>query len=119
MLGSHELSPVVLVAGLLLGGFCVLRSLGSWVTGLQLLTAAVLFGGMAGARAGSGALPIAFRDVMIVLPVYLAFLCGRAGREALKKLPGELAAGFVLVAGWMVVCLFNLDNVSTLQLLIG
>ncbi len=119
MSGSITLSPILLLAGLLLGGFCLVQSLRSWVTGLQLLTLVVLFGGIVGARAGNGALPIAFRDVAIVLPLYLAFILSRTGRQALASLPGELTAGFVLVFGWMVVCLSNLGNVSTLQLMIG
>ena len=114
-----SIPPLILLAGLLLGGVCIARTLSSWVAGLQLLIAAVLFGGIVGARAGNGALPIAFRDVAIVLPLYAAFVLSKTGRQAFTSLPGELIAGFILVFGWMVVCLSNLGNVSTLQLLIG
>ncbi|HKX08459.1 MAG TPA: hypothetical protein VJN67_09715 [Stellaceae bacterium] len=118
MSGLLDPSPALLLAALL-GGVCVVRSLGSWVSGLQLLIVAVLFGGMVGARLGSGAVPIAFRDIAIVLPVYGAFFLGKTGRQALASLPSELAIGFAVVFGWLAVCLFNLGNVSTLQLLIG
>ena len=114
-----SISPLILLAGLLIGGVCIARTLSSWVAGLQLLIAAVLFGGIIGARAGNGALPIAFRDIAIVMPLYLAFLSSKTGRQALSSLPGELAAGLAVVLAWMLLCLFNLGNVSTLQLLIG
>jgi len=112
-------SPLVAIPALLVTGFCLLRSLSSWVSALQLLIAAILFGGILGAWMGSGALPVAFRDLAIVAPLYLAFFLGKAGRQALARVPLDLGIGLAMVLGWLIVGLFNLGSVSMLQLLIG
>jgi hypothetical protein len=112
-------SPDVLAAVLVVGGAGAIWSLSSWVKGLNLLILAVLFGGILGARLGSGALPIALRDAMIVLPIYAAFLASGAWRDVMSRLPGGLALTLSLVLAWLVIELFNPTTVSGLQLAIG
>jgi hypothetical protein len=112
-------SPEIVLPVLLLALFCVLRSLTSWVAGFQLLIVAIVFGGMIGARAGATALPIAFRDAFIVLPLYVAFAASKAGREALARLPAGVTLGVGAILFWIVASLFNPKSVSGLQLLIG
>ena len=111
--------PVVLLLLVLVASGFALTSLSSWVRSLHLLIAVVLFGGIVGVRLGSGALPIVIRDVSIVLPLYVAFLTTRSGIDALARMPGDVALGFVAVLGWLVVCALNPQDVSGLQLLIG
>jgi hypothetical protein len=111
--------PEVAVPLLLIGLYCALRSLTSWVTGIRLLTVVMVFGGIAGARAGVTALPIAFRDALIVLPLYVAFAASKAGREALARLPPALGLAVSVAVAWIVLSLFNPQGVSGLQLLIG
>src|SRR5258708_3345444 len=94
-------------------------TLSSWVRGLQLLVAVVLFGGIIGVRLGSGALPIVIRDASIVLPLYAVFLTTRAGIDALSQIPAELALAFGAVVGWLAICALNPQDVSGWQLLIG
>jgi len=79
----------------------------------------MIFGGIIGARAGVTALPVAFRDVFVVLPLYVAFGASRAGRDALRRLPAGLALGLGAVLFWIVISLFNPEGVSGFQLLIG
>src|SRR4029077_19507929 len=67
-------NPLILLLLVILGSGFALSSLSSWVRALHLLIAVVLFGGIVGVRLGSGALPVAIRDVSIVLPLYAAFL---------------------------------------------
>src|SRR5262249_42330161 len=110
-------NPVVLLVLVLAGTGLALGSLSSWVRGLHLLIAVVLFGGIVGVRLGSGALPIALRDVSIVLPLYGVFLTTRRGTDALARVPGEVALGFLAVIGWLAVCALNPQGVSGLQLL--
>ena len=93
-------SPVLIGLVLAVGVFCALRTLTSWVKGLHLLIVVVLFGGIVGARLGSTPFPIAFRDVAIVLPLYVVFLLSKAGSRALRAVPadfGEPAIGKLLI----------------------
>ena len=112
-------NPLVLLLLVIAGTGFGLASISSWVRGLQLLVAVVLFGGIVGVWLGSGALPVAIRDVSIVLPLYLAFLTTRTGIDALRRIPGELALGFAAVVAWLAICALNPQDVSGLQLLIG
>src|SRR5262249_41067203 len=112
-------SPDVLATVLAVGAICAIWSLSSWLKGLKLLILAVLFGGILGARMGSGALPIALRDSTIVLPIYAAFLASGAGREVISRLPGGLALTLSLLLAWLVIELFNPAMVSGVQLAIG
>src|SRR5262249_42059706 len=47
------------------------------------------------------------------------FLTTRRGTDALARVPGEVALGFLAVIGWLAVCALNPQGVSGLQLLIG
>jgi hypothetical protein len=112
-------SPEIALPLLLLGLYCALRSITSWVGGLQLLIVVIVFGGMIGARVGSTAAPIIFRDLVIVLPVYAAFASSRAARDALTRLPAGMVLGLSAVLVWIMISLFNPEGVSGFQLLIG
>ena len=103
----------------LIGGVCMVLSVSSWVRGVQLLILVMLFGGIAGARIGNTALPVILRDAAIVLPLYLAFAFSKAGPEAFRELPVDIAAGLCAVLGWLVICTFNSNGESGLRLLIG
>jgi hypothetical protein len=112
-------NPLILLLLVILGSGFALSSLSSWVRALHLLIAVVLFGGIVGVRLGSGALPVAIRDVSIVLPLYAAFLTTRSGIDALARVPGEVALCFIAVVGWLAICTLNPQDVSGPQLLIG
>jgi hypothetical protein len=112
-------SPELLIPLLLTGLVCGLASISSWVRGLQLVVVAIVFGGIIGARIGFTALPIAFRDTLIVLPLYVAFFASPAVREAVAKTPADLALLLGAFLGWIAISLFNPKDVSGLQLLIG
>lgn len=112
-------SPELLYSLLLLGAFCGLVSISSWVRGVQLLVVAIVFGGIIGARIGFTALPVIFRDATIVLPLYLAFVASRAGREAIARVPPDLASLIGVFLAWITICLFNPQAMSGLQELIG
>jgi hypothetical protein len=115
LLSSPEIALPLLIVGL----YCVLQSLTSWVTGIRLLIVALMFGGIAGARAGVTILPIAFRDALIVLPLYVAFAASKAGRQALARVPPALGLGVGAVIAWIALSLFNPNSLSGLQLMIG
>ena len=112
-------SSGLILALTLLGCACVISSVSSWVRGLKLLTIAMLFSGIIGARLGNTALPIIFRDTTIVLPLYLAFAFSKASRDAIRHLPIDLAAGLCAFFIWLVICAFNSGSGSGVQLLIG
>ena len=116
---STVLDPFVLLPLLLAGGYCIFASLARWTRGIQLLVLAILFGGIIGVRLGSGPLPIVFRDVAIVLPLYAAFFASGTGLKAMTELPGDVAIALILVVTWLTACLFNPDSGSGVQLLIG
>src|SRR5215472_5054744 len=112
-------SPELLIQLLLVGLVCGLASISSWVRGLQLLVVAIVFGGIIGARIGFTALPIAFRDAVIVLPLYVAFIASPAARGVIAKIPADLALLLAAFLAWIAISLFNPQHVSGLQLLIG
>jgi len=112
-------SPEIFFSLLLVGVVCGLISISSWVRGLQLLVVAIVFGGIVGARIGFTAMPIIFRDALIVLPLYLAFAGSPAVREAIAKIPTDLALLIAAFLAWIVICLFNPASGSGLQILIG
>jgi hypothetical protein len=112
-------NPLVLIMLALVASGFALISVSSWLRSLYLLIGVVLFGGIVGVRLGSGALPIAVRDASIVLPLYAAFLTTGTGTDALARVPGEIALGFLAVVGWLVICALNPQDVSGLQLLVG
>lgn len=116
---SHSLTAEVLVPLVLLGILCALGSVTSWTRGLQLLAVAVLFGGIIGARIGSGAIAIAFRDVFIILPLYAAFFTSRTGVAAIARLPGAIALGAIVISAYLVLSMFNTTDSSLFQLAIG
>lgn len=118
-MSSSLSSPQLLFPLLLLAVGCGLISISSWVRGLQVLVVTVVFGGLVGARMGFTALPIIFRDAVIVLPIYVAFVATRAGREAIARVPADLALLIGAFLAWMAICLFNPESVSALQVLIG
>lgn len=111
--------PEITLPLLLIGLYCALKSLTSWVAGVRLLTVAVLFGGIVGVRAGATILPIVFRDALVVLPLYAAFAASKAGRQALARVPPLLGLALGAVIAWIVLSLFNPKGLSGLQLLIG
>jgi len=104
---------------LLIGMFCAAVSVSSWVRGLQLLAIVVLFGGIVGARMGFTWLPIAFRDALIVLPLYAAFVFSGAASDSLARMPVDLALALGALLAWLTISLFNPQGLSGLQLLIG
>ena len=103
----------------ILGVFCFAKSLSSWVTGIRLLIVALLFGGIIGARMGSGAIPILFRDAAIISPLYAAFFLSKAGTSTLRQLPGDVVLTLCAVLVWLALCLFNPGDLSGLQLMVG
>ena len=111
--------PEIAVPLALIGGFCFAYSLSSWVRGIYLLILAVLFGGIIGVRLGSGAYPIIFRDVAIVIPLYMAFLASGRVATTIKELPLEIALGLFVIGAWMTLCLFNPTSGSGQALMIG
>src|SRR5258706_9151966 len=112
-------APEFLFPLLLIGTFCAAVSISSWVRGLQLLVVVILFGGIAGARIGVTWLPIVFRDALIVLPLYAAFVFSRAASDSLARVPVDLALALGALLAWLMISLFNPQGLSGFQLLIG
>jgi hypothetical protein len=112
-------SPEFLFPLLLVGTFCAAVSISRWVRGFQLLVVMLLFGGIAGARIGITWFPIAFRDALIVLPLYTAFLFSGAAADSLARVPVDLALALSALLAWLMISLFNPEGLSGLQLFIG
>jgi hypothetical protein len=111
-------------AGLALcaGSICFFLSLRNWRLGLNLLVGIVFFGGIAAVRVSSGDIAssvpaIIFRDLFVVLPLYLGFFLSKPGSVALQRMPIDMALGFLILMGWLFVCAFNTADIS--QLVIG
>src|SRR6185437_10349057 len=92
--------------GLVLGIYCFAKSFSHWDAGLHILIVVLLFGGILGANLGSSAYPIFFRDMFIVLPLYLGLLSRRTGQLALAQAPLDLLAISMLLFGCILLSIF-------------
>ena len=105
---------------LLFGGLaCALLSVSSWVTAVRLIVVLTLFGGIVALHLGSGAIMIIFRDVFLVLPLYVAFLASPARLDGVGRMPAEIAMGLIFVVGYMGLATLNTNATSLLQVVIG
>lgn len=114
LLSSGLLLPIF-GAGLL----CVLRGVTSWVSGLRLVAFITIFGGIIFIHFGSGAALVVFRDIFIVLPLYVAFLSSSASRQALTKMPPDLALMLIVVLAYLGLSTLNTTAGSLMQVVIG
>lgn len=105
---------------LLFGGVaCALLSVSSWVTAVRLIVVLTLFGGIVALHIGSGAIMIIFRDVFLVLPLYIAFLASPARLDGIARMPAEIGLGLIFVVGYMGLATLNTNATSLLQVAIG
>lgn len=118
MLGSPVFTVMVIV-GTAVGALCFFRSLSRWEAGLDLLFVAVIFGGIVAVRLGSGAYSVLFRDVFIVLPLYIGLFFRRVGQEAFAQIPVDILLGFLLLTVVVFICAFNPVDASAGQIIIG
>jgi hypothetical protein len=114
ILASAALLPLF-GAGLL----CALRSITSWVAAVRLLVWTTLFGGIIFIHLGSGAILVVFRDLFIVLPLYVAFLSGSAARQAFARIPADLALMLIVVVAYLGLSTLNTTAGSLMQVVIG
>jgi hypothetical protein len=114
ILSSGMLLPIF-AAGLL----CALRSITSWVSAVRLIIWTTLFGGIIFIHLGSGALLIVFRDLFIVLPLYVAFLSGSAARQSFSRIPADLALALLVVLVYLGLSTLNTTAGSLMQVVIG
>ncbi|HZL59302.1 MAG TPA: hypothetical protein VFC38_06350 [Stellaceae bacterium] len=112
-------SSFALLPALLIGGLFFFRSLSNWQSGLHLLIAAMMFGGIIAVVAANGAAAILFRDVFIVAPLYVGFAASRSGQAALGRLPLDLGLALFVVTAYLMISIFNPVDVPALQLAIG
>ncbi len=113
------ISPYALLPALLAGGFFFFRSLSDWQRGLHLYIAAMMFGGIIAVVVANGAAAILVRDVFIVLPLYLGMAASRTGAVAMSRLPPYLAAGLLVIAGYLMISILNTTQAPFLQIAIG
>lgn len=116
---NSTFSLIAAVIGLSVGAACFAKSLAKLENGLHFLILIVLFGGIVSVNFGSGVYAIAFRDVFIVLPLYLCVLSKTSGQEAISLIPGEILLALLLLISVVAVCIFNPANTSMGQVLIG
>jgi hypothetical protein len=110
--------PVAAGLGLLLGGYCFLRSL-RWEAGLKLLVAILCFGGIVSMNLGSGSYAIIFRDLFVVLPLYIGFVTSADGQQALRYPPFDIFAVLMLLLTVMFICVLAAPFANIATLLIG
>lgn len=99
------LFPVVAAIGLMIGGYCFFRSL-RWEAALTFMVIALCFGGIAAVNMGSGSYAIVFRDLFIILPLYIGFFGGAEGPRMLNLLPLDVLAMLVLLLTVIFICVF-------------
>jgi len=110
--------PFAAGLGLLLGGCCFVRSL-RWEVGLKLLVVVLCFGGIVSMNLGSGSYAIIFRDLFIVLPLYIGFVTSAEGQHAVNCLPFDISAVLMLLLMVIFVCVLAASFANVATLLIG
>lgn len=116
---QSSLLPYVLILGTIIGGFCFFRSIANLGIALHLLVLTLLFGGIVGVNLGSGALAIPFRDVFIVLPLYICVFMTSAGPRAVGLIPIDVLLSIIFFLMVISVCLFNPVAAPVAQIVIG
>lgn len=111
--------PLVAMLGLIAGGYCVFTAAKRWDSGLHLVLIATLFGGIVAVNLGSGAYLVLFRDIFIVLPLYVGFLAHRSGQAAIGRIPADLFLALMLLLAAIVLALFSPADAPALQIVIG
>lgn len=109
------LSLIALVAGLPL----LYRSFTSLRFALYLLVFVVCFGGIVAVNLGNSGYAVVFRDVFVVLPLYLGFFFSRSGQEATRRIPAELLFSLAFLVAVIGIDLVNPDVGSAEQVAIG
>lgn len=116
---SSSLLPFALLIGVVVGGYCFFRSITSLATALHLLVVVVIFGGIIGANLGGGGYAVLFRDLCIVIPIYLSVVTTQAGRQPLAGIPVDILLSIVFFVLVIVVCLFNPIPAPVGQIIVG
>ncbi|MDB5395214.1 MAG: hypothetical protein JWM91_2720 [Rhodospirillales bacterium] len=121
MSDSFPVLLLVLLAGvgLIVGAFCFVKSMARLETGFLLLILMVMLGGIVGVDAGSGVYPVVFRDIFIVLPLYVGVFARKSGQDELLRIPGEIIFVLVLLILDVVLGTLNPNSVSFIQILVA
>lgn len=116
---DSPLFPTAAGIGLVFGGFCFLRSVRRWEVALKLLIIALCFGGIISVNLGSGAYAILFRDIFIVLPLFIGFFTSEDGQHALGYLPYDIVAILTLLLAIMFMSMLTSSVSSVGEIIIG
>jgi hypothetical protein len=109
----------ILVLGALVGGLAFVRSLTSLPAALNLLVIVLVFGGIVATNLGGGGYAIPFRDLCIVLPLYLAAFASAAGRQALASIPLDLVFSLFFLLLVVGICVLNPTPAPPAQIIVG
>jgi hypothetical protein len=113
-LSSGMLLPLAAI-----GLICALRCITSWVAGIRILVIVTIFGGIVSLHLGSGALLVIFRDLFVVVPLYVAALSNKAMRDSLINLPAGIGLMLIVVIAYMGLSILNTTAGSLSQVVIG
>lgn len=116
---ESDFLPILAIVGLIAGGGCFLRSFARFESALRLLVLFVIFGGIVGVNLGSGAYPIIFRDLFIVLPLYLGMFLRRDGQDAAALVPADIMLVLLAQCTVLLISIFNPVDAPLLQIAIG
>lgn len=108
-----------LAFGAIAGGFCFFRSITSLSTALHLLVVTIVCGGIIAANLGGGGYAVLFRDLCIVLPIYISVFTTQAGREALVSIPADLWLTISFLVLVTAVCTLNPVAAPLGQIIVG
>jgi hypothetical protein len=101
------------------GLLVALRSLTNWVAAIRMVIVVTIFGGIVFLHLGSGALLVIFRDLFVVVPLYVAFLSSGVSKESVNRLPADIALMLILMVAYMGLSTLNTTADSLSQVVIG
>jgi hypothetical protein len=86
---------------------------------LYILIAEILFGGIVSVNLGSGAISILFRDIFIILPLYIHIIISKKYLILIEKIPPDIFMSLLFLVFVTLMSEFNSENTSAIGAIIG
>lgn len=118
MLG-FSVMPLAAFVGVVFGCVAFFKSIVNVAAAMHLLVIVLIFGGIVAVNIGAGGLAVPFRDIFIVLPLYLCIFTTREGQRAATLIPVDVTLAIVFFVLVTMVCVLNPEGGSAAQTLIG
>ena len=105
--------------GLFFGSLCFYLCIKNLQNAIYILIIEILFGGIISVNLGSGAISILFRDLFIILPIYINIFISRRNIFLIEKIPSDVFLSLMFLISVTLISEFNSENTSMIGAIIG